>query len=113
MTMLDRLTREPAMVLAVFTTGLSAAVLFGLPITAEQVGGVGLFISAVLTLVRYLTVPAKEVLAQRLPNGEIVAGAASAPPTGGQLVGPGGGKYLPINSLGEPVVSVPIEPDQP
>lgn len=82
MTLTQRITREPALVLGLVTAGLSLAVLFGAPISAEQIAGVGIFLGAAMALARYLTVPADEVLAQSRPDGVVVAGPASSVPTG-------------------------------
>lgn len=83
--MLARITREPALILGVVTSGLSLAVLFGLDLTAEQLAQVGVFLGALMTLVRFLTTPASEVVAQVKPDGSVVAGDASAAQTGTPL----------------------------
>lgn len=76
MTVWQRITREPALILGVVTAGLSLAVLFGVNITPEQTAGVGLFLAALLALLRFVLTPAAEVIAQEKPDGQIVAGAA-------------------------------------
>lgn len=74
--LVTKLVREPNLILGVVVTGLSLAVLFGADITSDQMAGVGIFLGAVIALVRYLTTPAGEVLVQEKPNGDVVAGAA-------------------------------------
>ena len=73
----QRLTREPNLILGVVTAGLSLAVLFGVPITSDQLAGVGLFVGAVVALVRFVVTPAGEVVAQQKPDGLVVAGQAA------------------------------------
>lgn len=82
MTLLQRITREPALLTGVVTSGLGLAVLFGINITKEQVGGIVLFLGAVMGLVRFLTTPAAEVVVQEKPDGTVVAGPASSIGTG-------------------------------
>lgn len=71
---LTRLTREPNLILGVVTAGLSLAVLFGVDISTEQMAGIGIFLGAIIALVRYLTTPTNEVIASKRPNGEVVGG---------------------------------------
>lgn len=85
MTVFQRLSREPNVVLGVITAGLSLAVLFGLEVSSEQMAGVGVFAGALIGLIRFLTTPAGEVVVQEKPNGEVVAGAAAATPTGTRI----------------------------
>lgn len=84
--MLARVTREPALVIGVITSGVGLAVLFGLDITQEQIGGIVLFVGALMALVRFLTTPASEVVVQAKPNGDVVAGAAAQAKTGESLL---------------------------
>lgn len=77
MTLLQRLSREPNLILGVVTAGLSLAVLFGVDLSTEQMAGIGIFIGAVFALIRFLTTPAAEVVAQLKP-GKVVAEAGSA-----------------------------------
>jgi len=83
--MLAKITREPALILGVATSGMSLAVLFGLDLSAEQMAGVGVFLGAVIALLRFLTTPAAEVVAQVKPDGTVVAGDASTAQTGSPL----------------------------
>lgn len=80
--MIARLVREPALILGVITTGFGLAALFGLPVTEQQIAGVVAFVGAVVALLRFLTVPASEVVVQEKPGGQLVAGPASEAPTG-------------------------------
>jgi len=78
MTLVQRLTREPNLILGVVTAGLSLAVLFGVDLSTEQMAGVGLFLGAVIALVRFVTTPAAEVVAQQKPDQDVpVAGPAA------------------------------------
>lgn len=73
-----RITREPAAVLGVLIAGLGLLVLFGVPLSNEQTGGIVGFAGALVVLLRWLVTPSAEVAAQELPSGEVVAGPASA-----------------------------------
>jgi hypothetical protein len=77
-TVIQRITREPNLILGVVTAGLSLAVIFGVDLSAEQVASVGVFIGAIVALVRFITTPADEVAAQITPgNTEAKAGPAA------------------------------------
>ena len=82
MTVWQRLTREPALILGLVTAGLSLAVLFGAPISPEQIAGVGVFLGALIALLRFVLTPSSEVIAQEKPDGQVVAGAATWVPDG-------------------------------
>lgn len=73
----QRLTREPAVVLAVVVAALNLAVLFGLELSADQLAAIGVLVGAVIALIRYVTTPAAEVVAQQKPGGPVVAGQAA------------------------------------
>ncbi len=85
MNLLARLTREPNLILGVVTAGLSLLVLFGVDLTGDQMAGIGLFLGAVIALVRFVTTPSAEVIAQVKPDGKVVGGA-KAPALKGELV---------------------------
>lgn len=71
---ITRISREPALVLGVVTSGLSLLVLFGLPISGDQMAGIGVFLGAVFGLTRFLTTPTSEVIASQKPGGQVVGG---------------------------------------
>lgn len=85
MKFINKLVREPALTIGVLTAGLSLLVLFGVPLTGDQMAGIGIFVGAVFALTRYLTTPEVEVIAQKKPGGEIVGGGA-VPGLKGELV---------------------------
>ena len=86
MNIVQRLVREPNLILGVITAGLSLLVLFGVDLTTEQMAGIGIFIGACVALVRFVTTPANEVVVQEKPSGEVVAGPAAITPTGTPVV---------------------------
>lgn len=78
MTLTQRLTREPNVVLGVITAGLSLLVLFGVNLSGEQMAGIGLFLATLIALIRFVTTPAAEVAAQiDLKTGDAEAGPAA------------------------------------
>jgi hypothetical protein len=79
MTFVQRLVREPNLVLGLIAAGLSLAVLFGVDITKEQMAGIGVFVGALFALVRYLTTPSSEVVAQLKPGETTPQAGAAAP----------------------------------
>jgi len=104
---IGRVVREPALILGVVTAGLSLAVLFGAPLSAEQIAGVGVFVGALVALLRFVTTPSSEVLAQVKPTGEVVAGKATTLPTG---------QALEVDETAGPahlVLPIPVDPDAP
>ena len=83
MTLVQRLSREPNLILGVLVAGLSLLVLFGVNLTADQMAGIGVFVGAVIALIRFITTPAAEVVVQEKPGpGPLVAGPAAAVATG-------------------------------
>lgn len=68
MTLVQRLSREPNLILGVLVAFLSLLVLFGVDITTEQLAGIGVFVGAVIALIRFITTPASEVAAQIVPG---------------------------------------------
>lgn len=87
MSLVQRLTREPNLILGVVVTGLSLLVLFGVDLTGEQMAGIGVFLGAVIALVRFVTTPASEVVAQQKPGEDVpTAGPAADEPDGVPVV---------------------------
>jgi Mn2+/Fe2+ NRAMP family transporter len=82
MNALKRLVREPNLILGLVTAGLSLLVLFGVDITEEQMAGIGVFLGALVFLVRFMVTPSAEVVVQEKPSGELVAGPAAVETTG-------------------------------
>lgn len=87
MSVVRKLVREPALVTGVVTSGLGLAVLFDVPLSEAQVGGIVLFLGAVMALSRAITTPSADVVAVREPasnaaGAHTVAGPASPLPDG-------------------------------
>lgn len=82
MNTLKKLMREPNLVLGVVTAALSLLVLFGVDITTDQMAGIGVFLGALVALVRFVVTPSAEVVVQEKPSGQLVAGEAADEPTG-------------------------------
>lgn len=82
---ITKLVREPNLILGVVTTGLSLLVLFGVHLTGDQMAGIGIFLGALIALIRFMTTPTAEVIAQKKPNGEVVGGGV-IPEVKGELV---------------------------
>lgn len=77
MTIWQRIAREPNLIVGVLTAGLSLAVLFGVDLSVEQMAGIGTFLGTIVALIRFVSTPAAEVVAQKAP-GEIVPQAGPA-----------------------------------
>lgn len=88
MTITQRLTREPNLILGLVTAGLALLVLFGVHISDAQTAGIGLFLAALIALVRFVVTPAAEVVVQNTPDDETppVAGPAATVATGTPVV---------------------------
>lgn len=78
---LRRITREPALILGVLVAAFGVLVAFGIDLSREQIGAVGVFAGAVMALLRFMLTPSSEVIAQQTPDGP-VAGEAAAVTTG-------------------------------
>lgn len=84
MTVLERIYREPAALLALAAAVL--AVLTWQEVLDEKGAAIALgVLTAAIGALRYVVTPAAEVVAQELPDGTLVAGAAAWAPTGQQL----------------------------
>ncbi|MDF9715850.1 hypothetical protein [Nocardioides sp. ChNu-99] len=84
---LERLVREPALVTGVLVALFGLAVALGLPITPEVIGAIVTLAGALMALLRFLLVPASEVVVQQKPGkGLPEAGPASTLPTGAPVV---------------------------
>jgi hypothetical protein len=83
MSITQRLSREPNVILGVLVAGLSLLVLFGVNLSGEQMAGIGIFVGTLIALVRFITTPSSEVAAQVDPaTGDAKAGAAAQVKTG-------------------------------
>lgn len=75
---LRKIASEPAALLGLVTAASGLAILFGVPLSAEQAGGILAFVGALCGLLRFIVTPSAEVAAQRPdPEGPLVAGPAS------------------------------------
>lgn len=74
-------TREPALLVGLVSAAIGLALVFGLPLTDEQVGAIMLFLGAVIALLRFILTPTADVVVQQTPDGK-VAGPASDVATG-------------------------------
>lgn len=103
--MLYRLTREPVLIIGVLTGLFGVLVAFGVDLSETQIGAVVAFAGAIMALLRFVTTPSREVLAQVTPSGQVIAGQASAVQTGA---------LVPVSG-NEPAVTVPlpVDPDAP
>lgn len=76
----QQITREPAALLGLVTASTGLLILFGVPLTLEQAGGILALVGALVTALRAFVVPAREVLAQARPDGVVAGPASSLPP---------------------------------
>jgi hypothetical protein len=86
MTIVQRISREPNLILGVVTAGLALLVLFGVDLSKDQMAGIGIFLGALFALVRFITTPAAEVVVQEKPSGQLVAGQAADATTGAPVI---------------------------
>jgi len=77
MTLIQRITREPVLIIGVLTAAFGVATVFGVDLTKDQIGAIVVLAGAVMALLRFITTPASEVVVQRKPGGEIVTGQAA------------------------------------
>ena len=76
MTILDRIYREPAALIAFAAATL--AVLTGIGVLSQTGATIALgVVAAAVGLLRYVVTPASEVIVQEKPDGALVAGAGS------------------------------------
>lgn len=81
MNILTRVYREPAALLGVVTATLGILTLLEV-FDPELAGAIFTLVGAAIALLRYVVVPASEVIAQRRPDGDVVAGPAGTEPSG-------------------------------
>ena len=78
----ERIKREPALVVGFVSALIALLLAFGIPLNNEQVGGIMAVVVAVLAFVtRAQVTPNVSVAAKETPQGEVVTGPA-APPAG-------------------------------
>jgi hypothetical protein len=83
MTLLQRILRNKPVLLGLVTATTGLLILFHVPITIEQAGGIFVFVGALIGLLQVVVTPAEEVVAQQRPgDAEPVAGPAAAVTTG-------------------------------
>lgn len=79
MTWYQRILREPALLLAAIAAAMALAVAFGVHLSDVQNGAVLGFFAALAALLRWVTTPANEVIAQQKPGEAVKAtGVAEA-----------------------------------
>lgn len=86
MSIWQRITREPVLIIGVVTGILGVLVLFGVPLTTEQIGGVVTLFGAVTAFLRFATTPTSEVAAQLKPGETIPQAGPAAPQDDGTYV---------------------------
>ncbi len=86
MTVLQRIQREPAKLLALVTALGAVLALLGVPVTPESVAAALALVAALVAVLSYFVTPSSEGLVQAKPDGHDqvkgVAGPAAAQPTG-------------------------------
>lgn len=83
MTLIQRLVREPVLIIGVLVALFGVLVVFGVSLSEGQIGAIVTFAGAVMALLRFVTTPSNEVVAQKKPAAALpVAGKAAALPTG-------------------------------
>lgn len=73
-TPLARVLTAPNLITGVLTSGIGLAVLFGLPLTVEQTGGILTFAGAVVALLTFVVTPTSEVVAGQRAGEPVKAG---------------------------------------
>ena len=78
MTWYQRILREPALLVAAITAGLALAVAFGVHLSDTQTSATLGFVAAIAALLRFVTTPSSEVIAQQKPGEPVKATAQAA-----------------------------------
>lgn len=82
-----KIAREPVLITGVVTTFFGMLVAFGVDLTNEQSGSVVAFIGVVMMLLRAITTPTSEVVAQQKPDQATPqAGPKASLPNGTDVV---------------------------
>jgi len=83
MTLVQRLVREPVAIIGVLTALFGVLTVFDVGLTEEQTGALIVLAGAIMAVLRFITTPAAEVVAQLKPGAvRAIAGPASAIKTG-------------------------------
>lgn len=72
--MIARLVREPNLITGLAVAAIGLAVSLGVHISDGQTGAGLLFLGAVIAVIRFVTTPASEVVAQQKGDGPVKAG---------------------------------------
>lgn len=83
MNIIQRISREPVLLIGALTALFGVLLAFGLNLTEEQIGAIVIFVGAVMALIRFLVTPSSEVIAQR-KAGETGAVAGKANQAGAE-----------------------------
>lgn len=68
MNIINRITREPVLLIGFVTAGLGLLVLFGVDLSKEQIGGIVTFLGTAMALLRAVVTPSSEVIVQEKPG---------------------------------------------
>lgn len=82
MNIIQRITREPVLLIGVVTAVFGVLNVFDIGLTEGQIGAIVAALGAIMALVRFLVTPASEVVVQEVPGQAPKAGAAADLPTG-------------------------------
>lgn len=75
---LRKLAREPNLLVGLTTAGVNMAVLLEWwELEVEQIAGINVFAAALFAAVRFMVTPSGEVVAQRKPGEQTLAGPAA------------------------------------
>ena len=105
MTLINKLVREPALIVGVLTAVFGLLTAFGIDLSKEQIGAVITVAGAVMALLRFVLTPSSEVAVQ-VKGGEVVAGPAAVEPTGMDVTQPG------LNDVNGAVAMVKVKPEK-
>lgn len=77
MNIIQRLVREPVLIIGLLTALFGVLVVFGVSLTEGQIGAIVVLAGAIMAVLRFVTTPASEVVVQKKPDEVATAGKAA------------------------------------
>jgi hypothetical protein len=79
---IQRIVREPAVLLGLLNALFGLAVIYGVHLSVDQIGAINVAVGAAIAFLRFVLTPSAEVVAQQKPGEAVKAGPAAPIETG-------------------------------
>lgn len=87
MNIIQRIVREPVLIIGLLTALFGVLTVFGLDLSKDQIGSIVVLAGAIMAVLRFVTTPSSEVVVQKKPAQVPTAGKAAEFVPAGKPVG--------------------------